>query len=96
MQDSPLTNTGLGSALSMTGQVECDASIMDGHSGAFGGVGAVRGVRNPVLVALSIMDTERKRFLKLGRIPPMLAMLLLIFMCFYAEQYGCCVYISPY
>ena len=45
---------------------------MDGRSGAFGAVGAVSGVRNPIMAALSVMEVERKKFLKLGRIPPML------------------------
>ena len=42
LQDSPLTNAGLGSNLSLTGTVECDASIMEG-GGGFGAVGAVQG-----------------------------------------------------
>ena len=41
-QSSPLTNSGLGSNLSLTGQVECDASVMDGDGG-FGSVGALQG-----------------------------------------------------
>ena len=42
LQDSPLTNAGLGSNLSLTGTVECDASIMEG-GGGYGAVGAVQG-----------------------------------------------------
>ncbi|CAL5382456.1 unnamed protein product [Camellia sinensis] len=37
----PSTNVGRGSNLIEDGHVECDASIMDGDSGAFGAVGAV-------------------------------------------------------
>ncbi|CAL5380889.1 unnamed protein product [Camellia sinensis] len=37
----PSTNVGRGSNLTEDGHVECDASIMDGDSGAFGAVGAV-------------------------------------------------------
>lgn len=42
-QDEECTNAGRGSNLTEDGQVECDASVMDGHSGAFGAVGAVPG-----------------------------------------------------
>ncbi len=42
LQDSPLTNTGRGSNLTLVGQVECDASIMDGD-GDFGSVGGLQG-----------------------------------------------------
>ncbi|XP_018849143.1 putative threonine aspartase isoform X2 [Juglans regia] len=41
LEDDPITNAGRGSNLTEDGRVECDASIMDGDSGAFGAVGAV-------------------------------------------------------
>lgn len=44
MKDDPSTNAGRGSNLTEDGHVECDASIMDGDSGAFGAVGAVPGI----------------------------------------------------
>lgn len=44
MQNDPCTNAGRGSNLTEDGDVECDASIMDGSSGAFGAVGAVPGI----------------------------------------------------
>lgn len=43
LKDDPSTNAGRGSNLTENGSVECDASIMDGKSGAFGAVGAVPG-----------------------------------------------------
>lgn len=46
LKDDPSTNAGRGSNLTEDGHVECDASIMDGDSGAFGAVGAVPGIHN--------------------------------------------------
>ncbi|KAK1376991.1 putative threonine aspartase [Heracleum sosnowskyi] len=43
LEDDPSTNAGRGSNLTEDGHVECDASIMDGYSGAFGAVGSVPG-----------------------------------------------------
>lgn len=41
LEDDPSANAGRGSNLTEDGNVECDASLMDGQSGAFGAVGAV-------------------------------------------------------
>jgi taspase (threonine aspartase 1) len=43
-KDSPQTNAGLGSNLTINGTVECDASVMDGSSLQFGAVGCASGV----------------------------------------------------
>ena len=42
LEDDPITNAGRGSSLTESGQVECDASIMDGTTGSYGAVGAVQ------------------------------------------------------
>jgi L-asparaginase / beta-aspartyl-peptidase len=50
-------NAGRGSLLSMDGEtIEMDAAVMDTR-GALGAVAAIRGVRNPVLVARAVADT---------------------------------------
>jgi len=58
LEDNPLFNAGLGSALNRDGEVEMDASVMDGTTRAFGGVAAVRDVKNPVELALEVMRSE--------------------------------------
>ncbi|KAI0212712.1 Threonine aspartase 1 [Lamellibrachia satsuma] len=70
LEDSPWTNAGTGSNLTMQGTVECDASIMDGQSMQYGAVGALSGVKNPVLVAVSLLETQKQGTMSLGRIPP--------------------------
>lgn len=52
LKDDPSTNAGRGSNLTEDGHVECDASLMDGDSGAFGAVGAVPGIYNRATLLL--------------------------------------------
>lgn len=56
LEDDPLFNAGTGSVLNLDGEAELDASVMDGSTLASGGVGAIRHVRNPVQVALRVMQ----------------------------------------
>lgn len=55
IEDSGLFNAGSGSVLNLAGEQEMDASVMV-SDGRFGGVGAVRGVRNPILLARAVME----------------------------------------
>ncbi|CAL5029209.1 unnamed protein product [Urochloa decumbens] len=71
LEDDPITNAGRGSNLTESGHVECDASIMDGSTGSFGAVGAIRGVKNPIQVALQLAKEQIAGSTLLGRIPPM-------------------------
>ncbi|XP_021748170.1 putative threonine aspartase isoform X2 [Chenopodium quinoa] len=70
LEDDPSTNAGRGSNLTEDGHVECDASIMDGDSGAFAAVGAVPGVRNPIQVAACLIKEQKMGPSLLGRMPP--------------------------
>jgi beta-aspartyl-peptidase (threonine type) len=60
LEDDPAFNAGLGSVLTAEGDVEMDASAMHGETLAAGAVGAVRGVRNPVRLARTILDHGRE------------------------------------
>ncbi|EEC02647.1 asparaginase, putative, partial [Ixodes scapularis] len=70
LENDPATNAGYGSNLTMCGNVECDASVMDGKSLKFGAVGALPRVENPVLVAKALCEAQARGPLSLGRIPP--------------------------
>lgn len=57
LEDDERFNAGTGSELSLDGAtIEMDAAVMD-TSGRLGAVAALRGVRNPVLVARAVADT---------------------------------------
>ncbi|XP_072564861.1 threonine aspartase 1-like, partial [Paramormyrops kingsleyae] len=70
LEDSPFTNAGMGSNLNLSGEIECDASIMDGKSLQYGAVGALSGIKNPVLVANRLLSEALKGKLSAGRVPP--------------------------
>ncbi|XP_043912146.1 threonine aspartase 1 isoform X2 [Protopterus annectens] len=70
LEDSSFTNAGLGSNLNLSGEIECDASVMDGKSLQFGAVGALNGIKNPILVASRLLCEAQKGKLSAGRIPP--------------------------
>ena len=56
MEDSPLFNSGKGAAFTREGKNELDASIMNGETLRAGGLGAVRGVKNPISLARMVME----------------------------------------
>ena len=68
MEDRDVTNAGYGSNLTMEGQVECDATLVD-HFGRSGAVGAISLVKNPISVARLVLEESTKP-LSLQRVPP--------------------------
>ena len=56
LEDDPIFDAGIGSHLNREGQVEMDASIMEGEHLHAGSVAAIRGVRHPVSVARAVME----------------------------------------
>lgn len=59
MEDSPLFNAGRGSCFNAEGEIEMDASVMEGERLRAGAVAAVRRIRNPVLAARLVMEKTR-------------------------------------
>jgi beta-aspartyl-peptidase (threonine type) len=56
MEDSPLFNAGKGAVFTNAGTNELDASIMNGADLQAGAVAAIRGVKNPIVLARAVMD----------------------------------------
>jgi len=63
LEDHPRFNAGRGSALTSSGTVEMDASIMDGDRLSCGAVAGVSRVANPVTLARRVMDDGRHALL---------------------------------
>jgi beta-aspartyl-peptidase (threonine type) len=56
LEDDPLFNAGTGACLTSAGDVELDASIMDGEALRCGAVAVVKDVRNPISLARAVME----------------------------------------
>jgi len=59
LEDDPVFNAGWGACLNRDGEVELDASIMDGRHLAAGAIGAVKRIANPVSLARAVMEAGR-------------------------------------
>ncbi len=59
MEDNPILNAGLGSALTIRKTVEMDALVIDGSTNRMGGVMGVSKVRNPVLLSKIILEKDK-------------------------------------
>jgi L-asparaginase / beta-aspartyl-peptidase len=56
LEECPFFNAGRGAVLNREGEVELDASIMDGRDRRAGAVACIRGIRNPVRLARLVME----------------------------------------
>lgn len=63
LETDPIFNSGRGSALTDTGTVEMEASIMDGARRRYGAVSGVTTVKNPVSLARLVMDKSPHSYL---------------------------------
>lgn len=59
MENDPLFNAGRGSVLNQNGEVEMDASIMDGQHLKAGAVSMLKEVKNPISLARKVMAETR-------------------------------------
>ncbi len=59
LEDNPIFNAGTGATLNARGEVELDASIMDGARLRAGAVAAIKRIRNPISLARKIMQDGR-------------------------------------
>ncbi len=59
LENSPLFNAGKGAVLNNLGQVEMDASIMDGKTLNAGAVAGVHHIKNPISAARIVMDSSK-------------------------------------
>lgn len=63
LEDDPLCNAGTGAVLTATGDLELDASVMDGSTLRSGAVGALPPFEHPVEIARAVLDDGRYHLL---------------------------------
>ncbi len=56
LESHPLFNAGYGSVLNALGEAEMDAAMIDGATGRFGAVGAIKNIAHPVSVARKVLE----------------------------------------
>ncbi len=59
MEDNPILNAGLGSALTIEKTVEMDALVIDGSTSRMGGVMGVSRIKNPILLSKLILEKDK-------------------------------------
>ncbi|MFB8831635.1 isoaspartyl peptidase/L-asparaginase [Azotobacter sp. CWF10] len=68
LEDDPTFNAGKGAVFTYDGHNELDAAVMDGATRAAGAVAGVQRVRNPILLAQTVMQKSR-HVMMVGRVP---------------------------
>ncbi|HEX8429070.1 isoaspartyl peptidase/L-asparaginase [Hymenobacter sp.] len=63
MEDNEHFNAGRGSSLNLQGEVQMDASIMDGSNLKAGAVNSVTYVKNPIQLARAVLDNSKHVYL---------------------------------
>src|ERR1700677_4596969 len=63
LEDDPSCNAGTGAVVTSDGWRELDACVMDGRTRSSGAVGALRGVKNPILIADDVRQDGRDHLL---------------------------------
>ena len=58
MEDNPVLNAGTGAVLNAEGEVQLDASLMEGACLRAGAVAAVQGIKNPISLARLVLKSE--------------------------------------
>src|SRR5262249_54507660 len=56
LEDDPHFNSGRGSSLTLEGNVEMDAGIMEGHTLSVGAVAGVELIKNPISLARKVLE----------------------------------------
>lgn len=59
LEDNPNFNAGTGSCLTLTGNIEMDAGIMEGHTLHTGAVCGIELIKNPISLARKVMANSR-------------------------------------
>jgi L-asparaginase / beta-aspartyl-peptidase len=58
LEDDPNFNAGRGACLTRNGTIELDAGIMDGRTLAVGAVAVVEHIKNPIVLARKVLESE--------------------------------------
>lgn len=59
LENDPIFNAGKGAVLNSEGDIDLDASIMDGRTNTAGAVAGVQGVKNPIMLARAVMEKSK-------------------------------------